>query len=64
MLLLLHLQVLDEKQTTVFKRALDAAYMLKLKAARNVFGIICRDFPAMPFTTRSLAEVCLHACIC
>ncbi|KAF5828289.1 peptidase M24, structural domain-containing protein [Dunaliella salina] len=50
-------KVLDEKQTTVYKRALDAAYSLKLKAARAVFSIINRDFPAMPFTTRALVAI-------
>jgi curved DNA binding protein len=50
-------KVQDEKQTTIFKRALDTAYSLKLKAARAVFSIINRDFPSMPFTTRSLVEV-------
>uniref|UniRef100_A0A7S3RAT8 Peptidase M24 domain-containing protein n=1 Tax=Dunaliella tertiolecta TaxID=3047 RepID=A0A7S3RAT8_DUNTE len=50
-------KVLDEKQTTVFKRALDTAYSLKLKAARAVFSIINRDFPAMPFTTRALVAI-------
>lgn len=49
-------KVQDEKQTTVYKRALDAAYNLKLKASRAVFSIINSRFPAMPFTLRALAE--------
>ncbi|KAJ9529726.1 hypothetical protein QJQ45_014501, partial [Haematococcus lacustris] len=48
-------KVMDEKQTTIYKRALDTNYNLKLKASRAVFSIITSSFPAMPFTTRSLA---------
>jgi hypothetical protein len=50
------IQVLDEKQTTVYKRALDTQYQLKLKASRSVFGVITEKFPAMPFTLRALGE--------
>eukprot|EP00798_Chlamydomonas_sp_ICE-L_P009206 gene9206-16346_t len=49
-------KVLDEKDTTVYKRALDMEYSLKLKASRAVFSVISRHFPAMPFTLRSLTE--------
>lgn len=31
-------RMLDEKETTVYKRALDMAYNLKIKASRAVFG--------------------------
>lgn len=47
-------KVLDEKETTVYKRALDMQYSLKLKAARAVFSEINQKFPAMPFTLRAL----------
>jgi curved DNA binding protein len=47
-------KVLDEKQTTVYKRALDERYSLKLKAARQIFKEISDRFPALPFTTRAL----------
>jgi hypothetical protein len=30
--------MLDEKETTVYKRALDMAYNLKIKASRAVYG--------------------------
>jgi hypothetical protein len=30
--------MMDEKETTVYKRALDMAYHLKIKASRAVFG--------------------------
>lgn len=49
-------KVMDEKETTVYKRALDAAYSLKLKASRAVCSAIDRNFPAMPFTVRALIE--------
>mmetsp|Transcript_17381 Transcript_17381/g.29787 ORF Transcript_17381/g.29787 Transcript_17381/m.29787 type:complete len:386 (+) Transcript_17381:39-1196(+) len=48
-------RVMDEKQTQVYKRSLDASYNLKLKASRAVFSIIQNSFPAMPFTLRALA---------
>lgn len=44
----------DEKETTVYKRALDVEYKLKLKASRAVFSEINRKFPAMPFTLRAI----------
>ncbi|KAK9808868.1 hypothetical protein WJX72_005476 [[Myrmecia] bisecta] len=47
-------KVLDEKETTVYKRALDQEYHLKLKASRAVFGEINKQFPTMPFTLRAL----------
>lgn len=31
-------RMLDEKETTVYKRALDMAYHLKIKASRAVYG--------------------------
>eukprot|EP00878_Enallax_costatus_P000747 GHUV01000864.1.p1 GENE.GHUV01000864.1~~GHUV01000864.1.p1 ORF type:complete len:391 (+),score=130.92 GHUV01000864.1:106-1278(+) len=49
-------RMLDEKETTVYKRALDVEYKLKLKASRAVFSEINKRFPAMPFTLRALTE--------
>lgn len=49
-------KILDEKATTVYKRALDQEYNLKLKASRTVFSEINKNFPAMPFTLRALVE--------
>uniref|UniRef100_A0A061QWB6 Proliferation-associated protein 2g4-like n=1 Tax=Tetraselmis sp. GSL018 TaxID=582737 RepID=A0A061QWB6_9CHLO len=47
-------RVLDEKQTSVYKRALDMEYNLKMKASRAVFSDINRRFPCMPFPIRAL----------
>ena len=44
--------MLDEKATTVYKRALDQEYKLKLKASRSIFSEINKRFPTMPFTVR------------
>eukprot|EP00963_Diacronema_lutheri_P008286 scaffold739_cov295-Pavlova_lutheri.AAC.7 len=50
-------KMLDERLTTVYKRALDQEYSLKLKASRAVFSEINKRFPAMPFTTRALSSI-------
>lgn len=47
-------KIIDEKQTTVYKRALDMVYSLKMKASRTVFKEINTRFPALPFTFREL----------
>ena len=47
-------KVKDEKETTVYKRALEHEYHLKLKASRAVFSEINKRFPTMPFTMRAL----------
>lgn len=41
--------MLDEKATTVYKRALDQAYQLKLKASREVFSEIMKKYPTCLF---------------
>ncbi len=38
-------KVLDEKETTVYKRALDQEYKLKLKASRPIFSEINKRVP-------------------
>lgn len=43
-------------RTTVFKRAIDRNYQLKLAASRAVFSEINKKFPALPFTLRALDE--------
>lgn len=48
------LQVLDEKETTVYKRAVEAQYQLKMKASRAVLSEINSQYPSMPFTMRAL----------
>ncbi|KAL9676575.1 hypothetical protein QQ045_004789 [Rhodiola kirilowii] len=49
-------KLLDEKQTTIYKRAVDKNYNLKMKASRFIFSEISQKFPLMPFTVRSLDE--------
>ncbi|MEW5312787.1 MAG: hypothetical protein WDW38_004395 [Sanguina aurantia] len=44
----------DEKDTTVYKRALEITYNLKMKTSRAVFSEITSKFPTMPFTLRAL----------
>jgi methionine aminopeptidase len=48
--------LLDEKQTTIYKRAVDKSYHLKMKASRFIFSEINTKFPIMPFTARALEE--------
>jgi len=45
-----------ETRTTVFKRALDRNYSLKLQASRQVFSEIQKKFPVFAFTLRALDE--------
>lgn len=47
-------RVLDEKQTTVYKRALDMEYQLKMKASRAMLSDINKRYPCMPFPLRNL----------
>lgn len=49
-------RMLDEKQTTIYKRAVDKNYHLKMKASRYIFSEINQKFPIMPFTARALEE--------
>eukprot|EP00270_Netrium_digitus_P020824 TRINITY_DN866_c0_g1_i1.p1 TRINITY_DN866_c0_g1~~TRINITY_DN866_c0_g1_i1.p1 ORF type:complete len:399 (-),score=164.36 TRINITY_DN866_c0_g1_i1:202-1398(-) len=49
-------KLLDEKQTTVYKRAVDKNYSLKMKSSRSVFGEITQKFSIMPFTARALED--------
>uniref|UniRef100_A0A7C9CPJ4 ERBB-3 BINDING PROTEIN 1 n=1 Tax=Opuntia streptacantha TaxID=393608 RepID=A0A7C9CPJ4_OPUST len=49
-------RMLDEKQTTIYKRAVDKNYHLKMKASRFIFSDISQKFPIMPFTARALEE--------
>ncbi len=50
-------RVLDEKETTVYKRALDQEYKLKLKASRTLFSEINKRYPTMPFSVRAAASL-------
>ncbi|XP_043708300.1 ERBB-3 BINDING PROTEIN 1-like [Telopea speciosissima] len=49
-------RLLDERQTTIYKRAVDKNYHLKMKASRFIFSEINQKFPIMPFTARALEE--------
>eukprot|EP00252_Welwitschia_mirabilis_P019011 TRINITY_DN428_c0_g1_i1.p1 TRINITY_DN428_c0_g1~~TRINITY_DN428_c0_g1_i1.p1 ORF type:complete len:394 (+),score=110.68 TRINITY_DN428_c0_g1_i1:287-1468(+) len=49
-------KLLDEKQTTVYKRAVDKTYQLKMKSSRQIFTEINQKFPIMPFTARALED--------
>ncbi|GER55788.1 unnamed protein product [Striga asiatica] len=49
-------KLLDEKQTTIYKRAVDKSYHLKMKASRFIFSEISQNFPIMPFSARALEE--------
>eukprot|EP00271_Cylindrocystis_brebissonii_P009353 TRINITY_DN24146_c0_g1_i1.p1 TRINITY_DN24146_c0_g1~~TRINITY_DN24146_c0_g1_i1.p1 ORF type:complete len:408 (-),score=109.82 TRINITY_DN24146_c0_g1_i1:322-1545(-) len=50
-------KLLDERETTIFKRAIDRNYSLKMRASRTIFSEINSKFAVMPFTARSLDEV-------
>lgn len=56
-------KLLDEKQTTVYKRAVDKNYNLKMKASRFIFSEISQKFPIMPFTARSATVVLSYECV-
>jgi len=45
-----------ETRTTIYKRAIDQNYLLKIKAARYVLNEINNRFPTLPFTLRALDE--------
>ncbi|KAG0466522.1 hypothetical protein HPP92_017498 [Vanilla planifolia] len=49
-------KLIDEKQTTIYKRAVDKNYHLKIKASRFIFSEINQKFPIMPFSARALEE--------
>nr|DAD28059.1 TPA_asm: hypothetical protein HUJ06_029527 [Nelumbo nucifera] len=49
-------KLLDEKQTTIYKRAVDKNYHLKMKSSRFIFSEINQKFPIMPFSARALEE--------
>uniref|UniRef100_A0A1D1Y722 ERBB-3 BINDING PROTEIN 1 n=1 Tax=Anthurium amnicola TaxID=1678845 RepID=A0A1D1Y722_9ARAE len=49
-------KLLDERQTTIYKRAVDKNYHLKMKSSRFIFSEINHKFPIMPFTARALEE--------
>jgi len=48
-------KVRDEKETGVYKRALEGGYSLKMKASRAVLSEVIKRFSTMPFSLRALA---------
>lgn len=47
----------EANRTTVFKRAIDRNYQLKLQASRQVFSEIQKRFPDLPFTLRCAVTI-------
>jgi methionine aminopeptidase len=45
-----------EQRTTVFKRAVDKSYRLKMKASRYLFNEMNTKFPTLPFTLRAFED--------
>ncbi|KAL6062825.1 Proliferation-associated protein 2G4 [Balamuthia mandrillaris] len=45
-----------EVRPTVFKRAVEQNYLLKMKASRALFSEINKKFPTMPFSLRALED--------
>merc|ERR1719277_456498 len=45
-----------ELRSTVFKRAVDANYMLKTQKARHFISEVNKRFPALPFTLRAIED--------
>lgn len=43
-------------RTTVFKRAVDHSYQLKLKASRELYTLVSKKFPTFPFSIRYCDE--------
>lgn len=41
---------------TVYKRQVDVDYKLKLKSSRQIFSIINKKYPVLPFTLRALGD--------
>merc|ERR1712046_100178 len=46
----------DEKKQTVFKRAVDQNYNLKMKVSREIFSKITTDHPTLPFSLRQYED--------
>jgi len=45
-----------ETRTTIYKRAVDQNYLLKMQASRYVLNEINKNFPTFPFSVRALEE--------
>nr|GEZ49027.1 hypothetical protein [Tanacetum cinerariifolium]GEZ57137.1 hypothetical protein [Tanacetum cinerariifolium] len=49
-------KLLDDKHTTIYKRAVDKNYHLKMKSSRFIFSEISQKFPIMPFSARNSSK--------
>ena len=49
-------RIVNEKETMIYKRALDREYNLRMKTSRTVFTEINQRFPTMPFTIDALDD--------
>lgn len=49
-------KLLNEKETMVYKRAIENKYNLKMQASRAVYSEISKKYPTMPFPARALDE--------
>eukprot|EP00274_Cyanoptyche_gloeocystis_P003037 CAMPEP_0196651536 /NCGR_PEP_ID=MMETSP1086-20130531/544_1 /TAXON_ID=77921 /ORGANISM="Cyanoptyche gloeocystis , Strain SAG4.97" /LENGTH=418 /DNA_ID=CAMNT_0041981599 /DNA_START=28 /DNA_END=1284 /DNA_ORIENTATION=+ len=47
---------LGDERTTVYKRAVDQNYNLKMKASRHLLNLVNTNFPALPFTLRAVGD--------
>ncbi|CAA6661832.1 unnamed protein product [Spirodela intermedia] len=56
-------RMLDERQTTIYKRAVDKNYHLKMKSSRFIFSEISQKFPIMPFSAREASSAWLVECV-
>eukprot|EP00741_Cyanophora_paradoxa_P002173 tig00000553_g2106.t1 len=50
------LKELGEQRTTVFKRAVDRQYNLKMQTSRKFLSEVNSKFPSLPFTLRALGD--------
>ena len=48
--------IIRDARTTVFKRAVDQSYNLRMKASRYILREVNKRFPTLPFTIRVLDE--------
>lgn len=53
-------KLLDERQTTIYKKDESVNYQLKMKASRFIISEINQNFPYMPFTARCLFNLLKH----
>lgn len=51
-------RIQDEKETTVYKRAMEVQYQLKMKASRELLSEVQKKYPTMLFRCGGAAGVC------